>query len=168
MIKRQKSSGQSLVEFALIFPLIILLLMGLFDIGRAVLYYTTLNSAVREGTRLAIVQPDCDYRSDPVACDGSYLESYPLDCASAVSTANVKICDDIESKFFGIGDLSSSLVTIDHPGSGTDDPEISIDITYEFEPIMPVFTFFTEVLHIMDNMTLQVHSQMFSAPIALP
>jgi Flp pilus assembly protein TadG len=168
MTKRLITSGQSLVEFALIFPLIILLLMGLFDIGRAVLYYSTLNTAAREGTRLAIVQPDCDYRSNPGACSGSYLETYPLNCASAVSTANVKVCDDIQSKFFGIGDLSTSTITINHPGSGTDDPRIAIDINYTFEPIMPVFTFFIEVLHIMGNITIHVNSQMLMVPVALP
>jgi Flp pilus assembly protein TadG len=168
MIRRQVPSGQSMVEFALIFPLIILLLMGLFDIGRAILYYATLNTAVREGTRLAIIQPDCDYRSDPGECDGAYLESYPLDCAGAVSTANVKICNEIAAKFFGIGDLSTSAITIDHTVSATDDPEISIDIDYEYEPIMPVFTFFTQVLKIMDNITINVNSHMLIVPIALP
>ena len=161
MIKRQTVSGQSLVEFALIFPLIILLLMGLFDIGRAVLYYSTLNTAVREGTRLAIIQPDCDYMSNPGACDGGYLETYPLDCASAASTANIKICDDIENKFFGIGDLSASTITIDHALSSTNDPEINIIIDYVFSPITPGIA-------LLGDLTMQVNSHMLMTPIALP
>ncbi len=162
MIKRQFFSGQSLVEFALVFPLIILLLMGLFDIGRAVLYYSTLNTAVREGTRLASIQPDCDYMSNPGACDGGYLETtYPLDCASAVSTANVKICDDIENKFFNIGDLSTSTITIDHTLSSTNEPEINISINYVFSPITPGIA-------LMGDLTMQVNSHMLMAPIALP
>ena len=47
--------GQSLVEFALIVPIFILLLVGLFDMGRAVFAFNTINQAAREGARLAIV-----------------------------------------------------------------------------------------------------------------
>jgi Flp pilus assembly protein TadG len=47
--------GQSLVEFALILPLLLLIVTGLFDLGRAVWQETTLAYAAREGTRYAIV-----------------------------------------------------------------------------------------------------------------
>lgn len=47
--------GQALVEFALIVPVFVLMLMGVFDLGRAVYAYSTLNNAAREAGRLAIV-----------------------------------------------------------------------------------------------------------------
>jgi hypothetical protein len=47
--------GQSLVEFALILPLLLLIITGLFDLGRAVWQENTLAYAAREGTRYAIV-----------------------------------------------------------------------------------------------------------------
>ena len=47
--------GQSLVEFGLILPIFVLVLVGLFDVGRAVFTYNTLNNAAREAGRLAIV-----------------------------------------------------------------------------------------------------------------
>lgn len=47
--------GQSLVEFALIFPVVLFLLLGFLDIGRAIFYYSSLSNAVREGTRAGIV-----------------------------------------------------------------------------------------------------------------
>lgn len=47
--------GQTLVEFALILPILILLLVGVFDLGRAVHSYNTISNAAREGMRLAIV-----------------------------------------------------------------------------------------------------------------
>jgi len=51
----RRSSGQALVEFSLIIPLFLLLLVGLFDLGRAVFAYNTLTNAAREGARIAIV-----------------------------------------------------------------------------------------------------------------
>jgi Flp pilus assembly protein TadG len=47
--------GQSLVEFALLLPLMLLIITGLFDVARAVWEENTLAYAAREGTRFAIV-----------------------------------------------------------------------------------------------------------------
>jgi Flp pilus assembly protein TadG len=58
--KGQRRRGQALVEFALIIPLFLLLLVGIFDLGRAVFAYNTLTNAAREGARLAIVNQDLD------------------------------------------------------------------------------------------------------------
>jgi Flp pilus assembly protein TadG len=55
---RRRSTGQGLVEFALVLPIFIFLLVSLFDLGRAVFAYNTLTNAAREGARLAIVNQD--------------------------------------------------------------------------------------------------------------
>jgi Flp pilus assembly protein TadG len=47
--------GQALVEFALIMPVLLLLILGLIDVARAVAQENTLAFAAREGTRYAIV-----------------------------------------------------------------------------------------------------------------
>ena len=46
--------SQALIEFALISPVLLLLLFGIIDIGRAVFYYDTLTHAAREGARTAV------------------------------------------------------------------------------------------------------------------
>jgi hypothetical protein len=50
--RRQRS--QSLVEFAIVAPLLLLLLFGVVDFGRIIYTYVTLNQAVNEGARVAI------------------------------------------------------------------------------------------------------------------
>jgi Flp pilus assembly protein TadG len=57
---RGRRSGQALVEFALLIPVFLLILVSLFDLGRAVFAYNTLTNAAREGARLAIVNQDAD------------------------------------------------------------------------------------------------------------
>ena len=52
---RTLGRGQSLVEFALIAPVLILLLLGLFDFGRAIYALNAISNAAREGARVAIV-----------------------------------------------------------------------------------------------------------------
>jgi hypothetical protein len=46
--------SQALIEFALVSPVLLLLLFGIVDIGRAVFYFDTLNHAAREGARAAV------------------------------------------------------------------------------------------------------------------
>lgn len=47
--------GQTLVEFALILPIFILLLVGIFDFGRAIYGYNTVSNAAHEAVRVGIV-----------------------------------------------------------------------------------------------------------------
>jgi Flp pilus assembly protein TadG len=56
--RRRGHRGQSLVEFAFVLPVFILLMVGLFDLGRAVFAWNTITNAAREGARLAIVNQD--------------------------------------------------------------------------------------------------------------
>ena len=54
-MRRRRSRGQGLAEFALALPIFVLLLLGLFDVGRLVFAYTTITNSAREGARLASV-----------------------------------------------------------------------------------------------------------------
>jgi Flp pilus assembly protein TadG len=46
--------SQSMAEFALIAPILLLLLFGMIDFGRAVYYYVTIEQAASEGGRVAV------------------------------------------------------------------------------------------------------------------
>lgn len=51
----RSARGQSLVEFALVLPILILMLVGTLDLGRVVLANDTVSTAAREAARYAIV-----------------------------------------------------------------------------------------------------------------
>jgi len=51
----RRSTGQALVEFAIVAPVFFLLLFAIIEAGRFILYYETLNNATREGARYATV-----------------------------------------------------------------------------------------------------------------
>ena len=57
---RRRERGQELVEFALILPLLLLLMVGIFEFGYVVFAYNTLSNAVREGARYGSVKPDVE------------------------------------------------------------------------------------------------------------
>jgi len=52
---RSDTRGQALVEFTLVAPLLFLVVIGIFEVGRYILFQQTLNNATREGARYAIV-----------------------------------------------------------------------------------------------------------------
>jgi Flp pilus assembly protein TadG len=50
--------GQSMVEFALVIPVMVLLIAGIFDLGRAFYAAITITNAAREGARYGTLHPD--------------------------------------------------------------------------------------------------------------
>jgi Flp pilus assembly protein TadG len=56
--KARSAGGQGLVEFALVLPLFLVLVMGILDLGLSVFAYNSITNAAREGARLAIVNQD--------------------------------------------------------------------------------------------------------------
>ena len=84
-----------------------------------------------------------------------------MNCIDATSNANIAICGEIENKFFNVGTLANSTITITHSISSTDDPEISIGIDHLFRPITPGIS-------LIGDLTMHVNSHMLMAPIAVP
>lgn len=64
MRPRRKERGQELVEYALILPIMMLILMSILDLGRAVYYYSAIHNSAREGARYGIINPE-----DPVGIE---------------------------------------------------------------------------------------------------
>jgi len=81
--RRRASSGQALVEFAIVLPIIFAVVLGLFDLGRAVYSYNTLAQASRQAARVAIV--------NQVTAD---VKSQAVDTAVTLglSSSNVDVC----------------------------------------------------------------------------
>lgn len=64
--RRSPTRGQSLVEFALLLPILLLIAVVLLDLGRGVYYYSVIYNAAREGARYGIVNYR-DTRDDLIA-----------------------------------------------------------------------------------------------------
>jgi hypothetical protein len=78
---RGQSRGQSLVEFALILPIFLMLLVGLFDLGHVVWANNAISTATREATRFAIVHGG-NSTTCPVG-PHSATQAYPWPASSA-------------------------------------------------------------------------------------
>jgi Flp pilus assembly protein TadG len=56
-ILERNEHGQSMVEFALILPLFVLFIVGIFELGRAFFSYIAITNAAREGARVVTFWP---------------------------------------------------------------------------------------------------------------
>jgi Flp pilus assembly protein TadG len=84
LIRRLRTArGQGLVEFAFVLPIIVLLIFGTIDLGRAVYAYNTLAESARQANRLAIVD------QDTTAVQNRALLAAP---ALNLATTDVKVC----------------------------------------------------------------------------
>ncbi len=73
IIERPRQRGQALVEFSLAIVIFLVLLMGIFDAGRAIFMYNGVSEAAREIARRAAVHPYLGLASG--ATLGSSLEA---------------------------------------------------------------------------------------------
>ncbi|MGC9523163.1 MAG: TadE/TadG family type IV pilus assembly protein [Anaerolineae bacterium] len=107
----RRGRGQTLVEFALLLPLLLLLLFGIIDFGIAVFRYNTVANVGREVARRGVVRPDCDELDDFVYADkdaGAYSDEI-----RRWTTAMVTDTDTFTITYaFTPGDILSSTVHV--------------------------------------------------------
>lgn len=97
--------AQSLVEFAFILPVLLLIITGIFDSARAVWQENTLAFAAREGTRYAIVH----------GTGGNPVVGPCTSCVNPPASNNNldRIVNAVTSNAIGIYNIT---VTVDYPG----------------------------------------------------
>lgn len=107
-----------MVEFALVFPIFILIVMGVVDLGRAVWQYNTLSNAAREGARYGIVlkNPDGTARTD------------------------AQITDVVKEKAVGVDITGGGSVVIAFPDGRTAEKPIKVTVTYQYQPVAPLIS----------------------------
>ena len=86
--------GQGLVEFALIFPILVLCIVAVFDLGRGIYAYNTVSNAARDGVRIAVVNQNaagvgCDRGSGPIGADTTKLSAHDCAVAGAIGLSGV-------------------------------------------------------------------------------
>ena len=129
------SRGQSLVEFSLVFPIIVLLIVGFFEIGRAVFAYNTIANAARQGVRVATV----NQLADVTDCD----ETRPIEDPYEPHWS-MRGCAIMAGSVLGISAANVSVAYAAPPGTTLDcDPTLhvgciaSVTVTYDFSVSTP-------------------------------
>ena len=81
--RARSEAGQSLVEFAIVLPVLLAVVIGIFEFGRAWNVYQVITNAAREGARRGVVGTTASADEVETAVEG-YLASAALDEELAV------------------------------------------------------------------------------------
>jgi len=106
---RKRERGQAMVETAIAIPLLLVLMVGIFEIGRAYETWQVLTNAAREGARMAITP------SSTVPTTTALIRQYMADGQLTNSGTASVVVDKSASITVNGTAVSASLVTVDYP-----------------------------------------------------
>jgi len=149
---RQSERGQGLLEFALVFPVIVFLVVAFIEMGRAVYSYTTIANAARQGARVAAVNQlttfaECD-ESRPIE-DPANAHWTITGCTIASATSLGLVPADVSISYAAPPGTTLSCSPVIHVGCIA-----SVTVTYEYAPSTPL------VSGVMPTITMTSTSQM--------
>ena len=122
---RTRERGQSLVEFALIVPIFIILVFGIIDFGMGLRAYITVTQATREGARYAAV-------GNPA---GTFTAGGSGQCNGTTNTSAVgKVCSTLN----GMNLTNVQDVDVTYPSGNTPGNPVRVHAEYEYHYITPV------------------------------
>ena len=123
----REDTGSSLVEFALISFMFVIVLAGVVEMGRMVLVYTTIANAAREGARYAIVH----------GADQTVSPSGP---GNPCTCPNVKtVVKNFASA--GLVDITALTITVSYPdGDNNAGSHVNVKVTYPYDPFVGYFS----------------------------
>jgi Flp pilus assembly protein TadG len=115
--------GSNLVEFSLIAFMCIIVLLGVVEMGRMVLVYTTMANAARAGARYAIVHGGDRTANVSGPGNTAQVETVVKNFASA-----------------GLLDTSRLTVNVTYPdGLNTAGSRVNVTVTYPYDPLVRYF-----------------------------
>lgn len=120
MVRYQDRRGQALVEFALALIVFLVLLMGIFDLGRGIYMYNGVSQAAREIARVTSVHPG-------VTLGGS------AETAAVVATQK-SLVPNLGNPTFACVDIDNTAVT----GTCRGGMRVKVTIVAPYRPVTPI------------------------------
>lgn len=136
--KARDSKGVTMVEFALVLPIFVLLLCATIEFGYYFFVEQTIQFAAREGTRLALVGGTLnDPNGNPMTRQASIIQTIQDNASLAIDPSALQI------SIFPVGSGYTNPVnwqTTEDPGTGGQYMRVVVQYTYTFwTPIIGQF-----------------------------
>ena len=109
----RRERGQELVEYALVLPVLLALILGIMQLTLVILSYNTLGEAARQGARFGVISDNAD-------------PNYP---------------NKIKDKVYAVTDaagMKRADLTFVLPFKQTDNQTLRVDVTYNMLLIVPI------------------------------
>jgi len=125
--------GQSLVEFSLVLPVLLIIVFGIIDFGMGLRSYISLTNATREGARFAAV--------------GNPAGSFPSQCNGTTTTTVIgRTCVAVE----GLNRSNITSLTVTYPDGVGPGNSVIVAANYTYHYITPL----GDIIHFFSGGTL--------------
>lgn len=166
--RHKKEKGATLVEFAVVAPLLFLLLFGVIEFARVVSAYTTVWTGAREGARYATTSAESDFNSSVPRfrdCDGIFDAIQAKAVTTSITASDVNIlwinpsgatiadCDGLNPTYPDPATKSSGVWAVDIP-KGT---IISVQVQGSFNAVVPIVGNFIDGLSLDSTQTRSIY-----------
>jgi hypothetical protein len=142
-------AGQSLVEMAMVLPVLAFLTFGLVDFGRAYYFQVAVTNAAREGARAAILNiytgpqtPACvspSFSTCPVQTDANIINAVNSELTySGITPKSITICPPHDSTMSTAGCPDSTNRVDDWNGGTTTNYYVNVNVKYDFQLYTPM------------------------------
>lgn len=143
-------AGQSLVEMAMVLPILAFLTFGLVDFGRGYFYQVSVTNAAREGARVAILNiytgpqnPNCsvsnNYATCPVQTDSNIIAAVGHELTySAIAPNSITICPPHDSTGSTAGCPDSSNRVDNWLAQNPINYYVTVNVKYDFQLYTPM------------------------------
>ena len=125
--------GAELIEFAIMLPLLLVILAAIWDFGRAYRTYQVLTNAAREGVRLAVVPAGKNQEDAVQNRVVAYMAQSNIN-TSFINSGNIDTYVNVQNPS---NDAANTSVTVTLPGGGTHVITVSrVNLNYPFSFII--------------------------------
>jgi Flp pilus assembly protein TadG len=148
MTYRRKSRGQAMVEFALLSTMLFLLVMGIFDFGRAIAVYINIAEAAHEGARQLVLRSNHNSQPpDPVIINATLAK---IGGGGMVLTEDPCLSNPTpctSPSFSGMAPNTGYIWIT--PNRTTGNHQVTVRVTYLFAPMTGIISNLTGAQFIM-------------------
>lgn len=123
---RRSQRGQSLVEFTASLTVLLILLSGVLDIGRAFFTFVAIENAAGEGALFASYHPTWEEEADAIAGGADYPEYENITYRAAHESPT------------GVVDWTKATITVERSTLDVGQP-ITVTVTYSYTVVTPFF-----------------------------
>ncbi len=125
-----EETGQGIVELALGMTVLILLIMGIADLGRAYFTYVALGNAAGEGASYGSFYPGCPYAASGASC-------------ADPDNVDYRTRHESQQGFINTSQITNVAVALSDPVSPGIGDTVTVTLSYNYDWITPFFRSFT-------------------------
>ena len=166
---RRGKLGQAIVETALLFPILCLLVMGSTDLGRVFYYSIAVTNAAREGARQgSTYDPDTGNASATHAAVIAAIRAEAADLnlvepSPAFSPVNCQAGPPYADSYYptaaNTGYVFACFAENDTQNAGTAGQTVRVTILYNFTPVTPIVENVSGNIHVQATTTMVIQGQ---------